>query len=277
MNFQQLEYVLAVHKAQQFWQAAEDCNVTQATLSAMVRKLEDEVEELREASETEGGNSARDFVGEGNRQYLTGLNLGGNHILIMLDTSASMLAQKLVNVIRLRNMKPEIQRRADKWTRVVNTVDWLTAQLPVQADYQVITFNADATPALAGTEGSWLQVSDKEQLIEVTNAVREIVPGGGTSFENAFAAVQQLSPAPDNIFLITDGLPTQGAKAPNRTKVSGQERQKLYRQSVRLLPRNVPINIILAPMEGDPMAASEFWQLAQNTGGSFMSPAQDWP
>lgn len=43
MNFQQLEYVIAVDKAKQFWQAAEDCNVTQATLSAMVRKLEGEL------------------------------------------------------------------------------------------------------------------------------------------------------------------------------------------------------------------------------------------
>jgi len=30
-------------------------------------------------------------------------------------------------------------------------------------------------------------------------------------------------------------------------------------------------------MEGDPLAASEFWQLAQVSGGSFMSPARDWP
>jgi hypothetical protein len=44
-----------------------------------------------------------------------------------------------------------------------------------------------------------------------------------------------------------------------------------------MLPRNVPVNIILAPMEGDPMAASEFWQLAQVSRGSFMSPSKDWP
>lgn len=44
MNFQQLEYVIAVHKAQQFFQAAEDCNITQATLSAMIRKLEAELD-----------------------------------------------------------------------------------------------------------------------------------------------------------------------------------------------------------------------------------------
>ena len=86
-----------------------------------------------------------------------------------------------------------------------------------------------------------------------------------------------LSPAPDNIFLITDGLPTQGANPPRASKVSGDERQRLYRQAVRQLPQNVPVNIILAPMEGDPMAASEFWQLAQVSRGSFMSPSKDWP
>jgi hypothetical protein len=82
---------------------------------------------------------------------------------------------------------------------------------------------------------------------------------------------------PDNIFLITDGLPTQGTDAAAGSKVSGNQRQRLFRQAVRQLPANVPVNIILAPMEGDPLAASEFWQLAQSTRGSFMSPSSDWP
>jgi hypothetical protein len=98
-------------------------------LKAEVQSLEEEVKRLREAAEEESGKSARSFVGDGNRQYLTGLNLGGN-IAILIDTSASMLADRLVNVIRLRNMDESLQRSADKWTRALNTVDWLTAQLP---------------------------------------------------------------------------------------------------------------------------------------------------
>jgi hypothetical protein len=94
---------------------------------------------------------------------------------------------------------------------------------------------------------------------------------------DAFLALQTLSPSPDNIFLITDGLPTQGTTPPRGNKVSGRDRQKLYRQAVKRLPRNVPINIVLAPMEGDPMAASEFWQLAQVSRGSFLAPSKDWP
>jgi hypothetical protein len=30
-------------------------------------------------------------------------------------------------------------------------------------------------------------------------------------------------------------------------------------------------------MEGDPMAASEYWQLARASNGSFLSPSIDWP
>ncbi|MCP5123001.1 MAG: VWA domain-containing protein [Pseudomonadales bacterium] len=247
------------------------------TLKAEIRSLEEEVKKLRQAAEKESGNSARTFVGEGNRQYLTGLNLGGRNIAILLDISASMLADQLVNIIRLRNMDPAVQRKADKWTRALSTVDWLTAQLPVSSKYQVMTFNTRASPVLDNTAGKWLEVADQAQLDKISSELRKITPGGGTSLENAFTALQQLSPPPDNIFLITDGLPTQGANPPRGNKVSGDERQRLYRQAVKMLPRNVPVNIILAPMEGDPMAASEFWQLAQVSRGSFMSPSRDWP
>ncbi|MBL4708981.1 MAG: LysR family transcriptional regulator [Flavobacteriales bacterium] len=43
MNFQQLEYALAVNRTKHFGRAAESCNVTQATLSAMIKKLEEEI------------------------------------------------------------------------------------------------------------------------------------------------------------------------------------------------------------------------------------------
>jgi hypothetical protein len=246
-------------------------------LKAELQSLEEEVKKLREAADEESGKSARSFVGDGNRQYLTGLNLGGSHIAILLDVSASMLADRLVNVIRLRSMDVNRQRTAEKWVRALSTVDWLTAQLPVGSDYQVVTFNTQAQTALPDTEGQWLEVADQAQLDEVSKAIRDITPADGTSLENAFTYLQTLSPVPDNIFLITDGLPTQGASPPRGTTISGNQRQRLYREAVRALPANVPVNIVLLPMEGDPLAASEFWQLAQGTRGSFMSPSRDWP
>ena len=107
-----------------------------AKLQAEINQLEEEIKLLEEAAEAEAGRSAREFVGEGNRQYLTGLNLGGRRIAIMVDTSASMLANQLINVIRLRNMDPEWQKQAGKWRRTLDTVDWLTAQLPVNSEFR---------------------------------------------------------------------------------------------------------------------------------------------
>jgi LysR family hydrogen peroxide-inducible transcriptional activator len=43
MNIQQLEYIIAVDRLKNFTKAAEYCNVTQATLSTMVKKLEEEL------------------------------------------------------------------------------------------------------------------------------------------------------------------------------------------------------------------------------------------
>lgn len=44
MNFQQLHYALAVHRYGHFGKAAESCNVTQATLSGMIKRLEEELD-----------------------------------------------------------------------------------------------------------------------------------------------------------------------------------------------------------------------------------------
>ena len=57
--------------------------------------------------EVEFGDKVREFQGDGNRQYLTGLKLGGERVLILVDGSASMLADTVVNAVRRRNMDDE--------------------------------------------------------------------------------------------------------------------------------------------------------------------------
>lgn len=44
MTLQQMEYVVAVDKYRHFVKAAESCNVSQSTLSMMIKKLEDELD-----------------------------------------------------------------------------------------------------------------------------------------------------------------------------------------------------------------------------------------
>ena len=50
------------------------------------------------------GERLRQFAGQGQRQYLTGLKMGGKRILILVDSSASMLADRIINVLRFRNL-----------------------------------------------------------------------------------------------------------------------------------------------------------------------------
>lgn len=224
------------------------------------------------------GTRIKGFVGSGDRQYLTGLKVGGERILILVDVSASMMDESVVNVIRLRNM-PEIRRlSAVKWRRTVGTVDWLTSQLPAKSKFQVYAFNTKAQPLVTGSAGKWLNADDANALNDTLKELRKVVPQDGTSLENAFAAVGALSPRPDNIILVTDGLPTQGTSPPAiRKTIDGEGRLKLFERAIARLPSGIPVNVILLPMEGDPLAPSAYWTLARRTNGSFLSPARDWP
>jgi Mg-chelatase subunit ChlD len=248
-------------------------------LQADLRSLEEGTKRLSggQPSKEVPGDKVRAFVGDGDRQYLTGLKVGGKRILFLVDASASMLADTIVNAVR-RRLLPEADRvRADKWRRAVRAADWLTTQLPRDASFQIYVFDTVARPLLPGTEGTWLEARDRKSLDAAVARLRSAAPQGGTSLENAFAAAAALRPQPDNILLLTDGLPTQGRTPPQKRTISGKDRLKLFERAVQALPPGVPVNTLLFPMEGDPMAAPAFWRLAVVTRGSFLTPSRDWP
>ncbi len=246
-------------------------------LEADVRVRAEELKRLLAIKKANEGQQARTFAGDGDRQYLTGLRIGGRNILIALDASASMLDESIVNVLRRRNMSQERQRQAPKWQRAIRTVEWVVAQLPLEAEYQLLTFNSQPEPLTPNAIGEWEKAADQGTLDAAISKLQRQVSSGGSSLENLFAAVQRMSPLPDNVYLIIDSLPTQGERAPRAATVSGRERLNLFRKAMARLPKQVPINVIMFPMEGDPMAAASFWNVARTTGGSFISPSRDWP
>ncbi|MCW9079347.1 MAG: VWA domain-containing protein [Gammaproteobacteria bacterium] len=229
------------------------------------------------ADDRDSGAKVRKVRGEGDRQYLTGLKMGGKRVLILVDASASMLDETIINVVRRRNMDAASKRGAAKWRRALKTSDWLVSNLPPSARFQLYAFNTRASAALNGTDGTWLQASDRKHVDGAILGLGQTVPGGGTSLHHAFAVAGKLKPKPDNILLVTDGLPTQGRGKPAKTTVSAEQRLKHFEAAVAGLPAGVPVNTILLPMEGDAYAAAAFWKLAQDTSGSFLTPARDWP
>ena len=248
-------------------------------LKADLRSLEEDVKRLRAGAKAQDelGTKLRPFPGHGDRQYLTDLKMGGQRIMILVDASASMLDDTIVGIIRRRNLRDTEKLKSAKWQQAVATIDWLTTQLPATSKFQVYTFNESAGPLIADSGGNWLNAGDVDKLNLTVSRMRKVIPQKGTSLLNAFKAIQEMKPAPDNIFLLVDSLPTMGAKKPWGKRVSGKKRLSLFHDAIDQLPSRVPVNIILYPMEGDPFAAGAFWKLAKDTKGSFFSPASDWP
>jgi len=243
-------------------------------LRRQVKQLEEETAQIEDI---EFGDKVREFVGDGNRQYLTGLTLGGERVLILIDGSASMLADTVVNALRRRNMDDVQKQKSAKWQWSLRTLEWLLAQLPPSSRFQVYVFNNQAQAMLAGTEGEWLDASDSLALERVMESTDAFVPSEGTSLSKAIDVIAEFDSKPDNLFILTDGLPTLGNTPPKKYMVTGSQRRQHFETAISKLPRGIPVNTILFPMEGDPEAAALFWQLALDTKGAFIAPSRDWP
>ena len=248
-------------------------------LKADLQSIEEEARRLRGSQDEQDdlGDDLRSVLGAGDRLYPTGLKVGGDRVLFLVDASASMLDETIVNIIRRRNMSDEDKINSRKWQRVLGSVEWLIAKMPAQSEFQIYSFNQLASPVVDGTDGTWLDAADADQVEAAVEGIGEVVPGRGTSLHRAFEVVAKMSPPPDNVYLITDGLPTMGDSLPKSAKVSGRQRIRHFNRALNVLPARIPVNVILLPMEGDPRAASAFWRLAQASGGSYIAPARDWP
>ncbi len=247
-------------------------------LQSDIERLEEEKKRLlAEEQRLESGKNVRRFTGEGDRQYLTGLKVGGKRILVLVDNSASMLDRRIINIIRRRNMDDAVKLRSMKWRQAVASVDWLSAQFRPDSLFQIYTFNTEAKPVLKGSKGIWLEVGDGKQLDEAIRILRRTVPDGGTNMLDAYRVITSLNPRPDNVILLVDSLPTMNAPQTDRGMVTGQERLRFHYEAEAEIPSGIPVNVLLYPMEGDYNAAIAYWLLAYRTGGSFMSISKDWP
>lgn len=250
-------------------------------LKADIKSLEEGTRRLSAGAKEEApdeGDRVRAFRRGGDRQYLTGITLEGQRILILVDASASMLDETLVNILRMRNLHEVQKMLAPKWRRAVNTVDWLASQLPPASLFQIYAYDINARSVVDGSAGRWMQGNDARALDSAVQTLRRTAPKDGTSLINAFQVARTMNPQPDQIVLITDGLPTQGPTPPAiRKAVDADQRARLFDEALSALPPKVPVTTILLPMEGDLPAPARYWRLARETGGVFMMPSKDWP
>jgi len=249
-----------------------------------INELMADIEAKKEALKAQQGSTSVDpgqdllrRQGNNRQQYLTGLKTDGRRIVILLDRSLSMTAEKLPDVLDLRSASNARKQSQEKWQRALEATKWLLATMSNADYFQVYSFSETTEPIIEGQANEWLP-ADAQNLTRVTALLDQVVPEGGTNLERAFRQIHTLSPAPDNVILLTDGLPTRGDSAAlPSSQVSGTDRLRALEMAERAIPSNVPVNVILFYLEGDPDAASSYWSLASRNGGSFFSPAESWP
>ena len=270
---------------------AERAAADRARLAGIEREIEREEARnaaLRRRVESIETHRAADVVEDargGEEDYLLGLEVEGRRIAILIDRSASMTDERLIDIIR-RKVRTDAEKRAGpKWRRTVRTARWLLHRLPAGSEVAVVAFNDEAT-MLHG--GGWEDGRDRATLKGFFDELDRLVPTGATNLEAGLRALGRLSPGATDIYVVTDGLPTRSLSSPgllsgcskrSEGTVSGECRKKLFHATLRNAapPPGRKVHVVLLPLEGDPEAAPAFWNWTAQAGGLFLTPARGWP
>ena len=219
--------------------------------------------------------------------YLLGLKVEGKKIAILVDSSASMTDEKLIDIIKTKNGSAKNKQRAKKWRRTKKVVKWLLARLPKNSDVMVVSFNEKAE--VLGRQKGWTK-ANATSISDILSDVNTLIPEGATNLQHGLHVIKKH--VPSNLYIITDGLPTKGESrykslnpfascsslTGNSNIISGACRVKLFKQTIaESAPKNVQTNVILLPLEGDPDAMNLYWHWTAATGGLVLSPAGNWP
>ncbi len=224
----------------------------------------------------------------GEETYIAGLRVEGRKIAILIDSSASMTDEILIDVIRRKNRPDNEKKSGPKWQRVLRIADWLLARLPKDSEVAVIAFDEQAR--VLGSN-SWVPSRNGAELKKIQIALSSAVPTGATNLQAGLRVLGHLEPS--NVYLVTDGLPTKGLSnykslnpfascnslTGSSNSISGECRLKLFHHSIanETLGVKVPVNVVLLPIEGDPQASAAYWSWTSETGGLLISPAESWP
>jgi VWA domain-containing protein len=219
--------------------------------------------------------------------YLLGLKVEGQKIALLVDSSASMTNEKLIDIIKTKNSSSSEKQQAKKWVRTKKVVEWLLARLPQNSDVIVVAFSEKAETL---GHQSWVKTSEPASLPTILSALNALTPEGATNLHHGLQTVNKF--APSNLYIITDGLPTKGESnykslnpfascnslLGNSNIISGECRVKLFKQTITESAQSgVQVDVILLPLEGDPDAINQYWYWTAATGGLVISPASNWP
>ncbi len=244
--------------------------------------------ELKKAVESIKEKETADVIEDpsvGEEEYLLGLRVEGKRIAILVDHSASMTDEKLRDIIFRKIRSDAHKKDGPKWKRTQRTVRWLLNRVPEGSQVSVIAFSAEARQL---GPGGWLKGGSSGQINTLVRDLRTLVPSGPTNLQAGLVELGKLRPNVTDLYLVTDGLPTQakasfqfGSGCSNRSQtISGDCRLQLFWNSMAAAGPDLSTtraNVVLLPLEGDPQAVYEYGVWTSITGGLMLAPAPRWP
>ena len=214
---------------------------------------------------------------EERRQYLTGFDMLGDHVLFLVEASGGMLDDSVEGAMERIDDTDDEKREAPKWVRVKKGLRWLIANLKTTGSYKIIFFNDEINEVETDFGQDWFDASSSDEVLQVLKKVDEFVPGKGANLERAFDMIDDISVEPDRVVLIVDGLPTLADSYETSSVTDDTDRINMFRVAKKALTAQVPINVLLYPMRNDPGAAVHYWRLTNDQGGAMVCPSKTWP
>lgn len=217
-------------------------------------------------------------------KFLFGFKVTGERIAVLIDSSSSMAAERLIDITLLKVKTDTDRKKAEKWRATVRAVYWILANLPPEANFRLFKFSE----GISELTSRWTKAADQKTMSDLVVHIDSIDPVGGTNLQVAISKV--LSTQPDSIYIVTDGLPTMSNRSflkqsvsdcpaiIGRSRVSGPCREAMF-TDVEALTNGYKgtVSVILLPLEGDPMAAPLFSRWTLRHDGTLFSPARGWP
>ncbi len=220
---------------------------------------------------------------EEKKNFVSSCKLDRDKTLVLLDSSASMLAYNFVDVLTAKSSSKAVKEKSDKFGTAKKILEWLINQAEDDVRLDVATFSNKATFLSEG-------LKNKKDILgssDFLKKVGDILPNGET---NLYQALKDLNLEKyRSIFFITDGLPTSGNKnsvslnlrsCNSGNLVSSECREKYFTNAINYLNKTngrMQINTILLYLEGDPRASLRFSIESWRTRGCFITIPEIWP
>lgn len=247
-------------------------------LQSDIEAVKKEISNLENRQTENAGANLTETKGTERRHYVTGLRLDGERAVVLFDCSTSTVANSLEAFQHFySNATDEERMTAPKRVRMLDSLDWLLATSQSE-NLQIILYNDEARFALPESKNDWILRKDRDLIQASLDHAWATVPKGGSNLNAAIRLANTLEPKPDSLYLLTDSMPSRYDSNSGAGDNAYNSRYSAMKEAAQQVTRNrQELHVILYPLYGHERAVQMYWDLAKQTGGSFFTPAPDWP